>query len=126
MKKEIGVWIDHREAVIVTVMDEGEEIKRISSDADHHTRFSSGSAEGSPEDRRDRRFGEHLHQYYAAVIAAIRDVDSIFILGPGEAKGELEKQMTHDKLNGRIVGIEAADKLTEAQIVAKIRHHFFR
>lgn len=126
MKKEVGVWIDHREAVIVTVMDEGEEVKRISSDAEKHTRFSSGSPEGSPEDRRDRRFGEHLHQYYAEIIATIRNADSIFILGPGEAKGELEKQMTHDKLNGRIVAIEAADKLTEPQIVAKIRHHFFR
>ena len=28
MKKEVGLWIDHREAVIVMVAHEGEEIKR--------------------------------------------------------------------------------------------------
>jgi len=126
MKKELGLWIDHREAVIVTVSKEGEEIKRISSDAEKQGRFSANAPEGSPEDRRDRRFGEHLHQYYAEVIAAIRDADSILILGPGEAKGELEKQLTHEKLSGRIVGIESADKLTEPQIVAKIRKYFFK
>ena len=126
MKKELGLWIDHREAVVVTVSKAGEEIKRISSDTEKQSRFSANAPEGLPEDRRDRRFGEHLHQYYAEVIAAIRDADSILILGPGEAKGELEKQLTHEKLSGRIVGIESADKLTEPQIVAKIRKYFFK
>jgi len=46
-----------------------------------------------PKARRDRRFGEHLHQYYAEVVAAIHDANSILILGPGEAKGELEKRL---------------------------------
>ena len=126
MKKELGLWIDHREAVIVTVAKVGEEIKRISSDMEKHGRFSASSPEGSPEDRRDRRFGEHLHQYYAEVIAAIRDADSILIMGPGEAKGELEKRLEHENLSGRIVGIETADKLTEPQIVVKVRKHFFK
>ncbi len=130
MKKELGLWIDHREAVIVTLIDQGkekgEEVKRINSDAEQHSRFSGNSPEGSPEDRRDRRFGEHLHQYYAEVITAIRDADSILILGPGEAKGELEKRLVQEKLSGRIVGIETEDKLTEPQIVAKVRRHFLR
>lgn len=126
MKKELGLWIDHREAVIVTVSAEGDEIQRVTSDVEKHGHFSSGALQGSPEDRRDRRFGEHLHQYYAEVIAAIREADSILILGPGEAKGELEKQLAQEKLSGRIVGIETEDKLTEPQIVAKVRRHFLR
>lgn len=126
MKKELGLWIDHREAVIVNIAGEGEEIKRISSDVEPHDRFSANSPQGLPEDRRDRRFGEHLHQYYTEVIKAIREADSILILGPGEAKGELEKWLDHEKLSGRIVGIETVDKLTEPQIVAKIRRYFLK
>jgi hypothetical protein len=126
MKKELGLWIDHREAVIVTVAADGEEIKRISSDMEEHGRFSANAPEGSPENRRDYRFGQHLHQYYAAVIAAIREADSILILGPGEAKGELKKQLEQERLGGRLVGIETADKLTEPQIVAKVRQHFLK
>lgn len=70
------------------------------------------------------RFGEYLNQYYAEVMASIGDADSILILGPGKAKGELEELLTHEKLSGRIVGIETSDKLTEPQIVAKVRRYF--
>jgi stalled ribosome rescue protein Dom34 len=126
MKKQLGLWIDHREAVIVTVAPAGEEIKRIDSDMEKHARFSGHSPEGSPEDQRDRRFANHLQQYYDEVVAAIRDADSILIMGPGEAKGELEKRLEQERLSGRIVGIETVDKLTEPQIVAKVRQHFLR
>jgi stalled ribosome rescue protein Dom34 len=124
MKKAVGLWIDHREAVIIRVADDGEAIQRIRSAVEPHGRFSAHAPEGSPEDRRDRRFGEHLHRYYDEVIAAIRDADAILIVGPGEAKGELAQRLEHAKLHDRIVGIETVDKLTDRQIVAKIRQHF--
>jgi stalled ribosome rescue protein Dom34 len=126
MKKELGLWIDHSEAVIVSISNQGEEVKRIRSDVEPHDRFSANAPGGRPEDRRDRRFGEHLHQYYTEVIKAIREADSILIIGPGEAKGELEKFLELEKLSGRIVGLESADKLTEPQIVAKVRHFFLK
>lgn len=130
MKKELGLWIDHREAVIVTAAPKGsaagEVIKHISSDMEEQGRFSANAPEGSPEDRRDRRLGQHLHHYYGEVIAAIRTADSILIFGPGEAKGELKKQLEQEKLDGRIVDIETVDRLTEAQIVAKVRHYFLK
>ena len=125
MKSEIGLWIDHRQAVIVVVTDAGEETKHIISDMEKHVRFSSGSSEdGSQEDVRDRQFGNHLNSYYAEVIAVIRDADSIQIFGPGEAKGELEKRLEHEGLMGRIVDIETVDKMTDRQIAAKVRARF--
>lgn len=59
-------------------------------------------------------------------MAAIRDADSSLILGPGAAKGELEKRLVQEKLSGRIVGIETEHKLTEPQLVAKVRRYFLR
>lgn len=93
MKKEIGLWIDHRKAVIVTITDAGEEIKKITSNMEKHVRFTNGngSEDGSSEDVRDRQFGNHLNSYYDEVLAVVRDANSIQIFGPGEAKGELEK-----------------------------------
>jgi len=125
LQSEIGLWIDHRQAVIVVVTDTGEETKRIISNMEKHVRFSSGSSEdGSQEDVRDRQFENHLNSYYDEVIAVIRDADSIQIFGPGEAKGELEKRLEHEGLKGRIVGIETVDKMTDRQIAAKVRGHF--
>jgi stalled ribosome rescue protein Dom34 len=126
MKRAAGLWIDHRETVIVTIADDGEETRRIESGMEKHVRFSGGSRseEGKADDQRDRQFTGHLNTYYDEVIAYIRDAESILIFGPGEAKGELEKRLANKGLGGRIVGIETVDKMTDRQIAAKVRQHF--
>ncbi len=127
MKKQVGLWIDHRKAVIVTLTDAGEETREIHSNLEKHLRFAGGShADGaqSAEDMRDRGFVNELGEYYDGVIASIRDAEAIQIFGPGEAKGELRKRLESKALGGRIVGIETADKMTDRQIVAKVRGRF--
>ena len=126
MKKLAGLWIDHRKAVIVIVTDSGEEIKEITSNMEKHVRFTGGTAseDGSTEDVRDRQFGNHLNSYYNAVVAVLRDADTIQIFGPGEAKGELEKRIEHAGLKAHILALETMDKLTVRQIVAKVRKRF--
>jgi hypothetical protein len=125
LKKQAGLWIDHRKAVVVLVTDEGEELKKITSDMEKHVRFTGGNAseDGSTEDVRDRQFGNHLNKFYDEVIAYIRDADSIQIFGPGEAKGELEKRIKHEGLKAHILAIETVDKMTDRQISAKVREH---
>jgi hypothetical protein len=125
VKKQIGLWIDHRKAVVVIITDEGEELKKIESNMEKHVRFTGGTAseDGSTEDVRDRRFGNHLNNYYDEVIAVIRGADSIQIFGPGEAKGELEKRLEHEGLKAHIVAVETVDKMSDRQISAKVRQH---
>src|ERR1051326_2988601 len=125
MKKNIGLWIDHRKAVMVIVTEAGEELKKITSNMEKHVRFTNGngSEDGSSEDVRDRKFGNHLNSYYDEVIAAIRGADTIQIFGPGEAKGELEKRLEHEGLKAHIRAIETVDKLSDRQISAKVREH---
>jgi hypothetical protein len=132
MKKEVGLWIDHRKVVIVTIENKVETTREIKSDMEKHVRFSSGThsessdnSQGSrAEDMRDRQFGDHLNRYYDGVISSIRDADSILILGPGEAKGELESRIQREGLEGKIVGIETVDKMTARQVAAKVRDYF--
>jgi hypothetical protein len=126
MKKQAGLWIDHRKAVIVIIKGEEEEIKKITSNMEKHARFTSNSTsdDSSAEDVRDRKFGNHLNSYYDKVIAYIRDADSIQIFGPGEAKGELEKRIEHEGLKAQLLAIETVDKMSDRQISAKVREHF--
>lgn len=127
MKRRVGLWIDHRRAVIVSVSDEGGDTKQIRSNLEKPVR-PSGSARSKagyqPEDQRDRQFVGHLNVYYDEVISCIRDAESILILGPGEAKGEIKKRIESKKLPGCIVGIETVDKMTDRQIAAKVRQYF--
>ena len=123
MKKQVGLWIDHKETVIVTVTGKIEETTQIASNVEKHVRHSGGD-EFTAEDRLDRRFLDHLSKYYDEVISHIRDAESILIFGPGEAKGEFVKRLQSEDLGGRIVGVETADKMTDRQIAARVRQHF--
>jgi hypothetical protein len=126
MKCKAGVWIDHRKAVVVLLTDAGEEIQEIASDMEKHVRFSSGSSEdGSTEDIRERQFAGHLAGFYQNVAAHLQNAEAILLFGPGEAKGELEKLLKGKGLGGRIDQLENADKMTDRQIAAKVRQHFF-
>ena len=121
MKRDVAVWIDHREAVIAAIAGETETTSRIASHVKHGG--ASGSESGA-EDQRDRRFANHLRAYYDAVISHIKDGDGILLLGPGEAKHELEKRIRDAGLGDRIVGVETTDKLTDHQVAAKAREQF--
>jgi len=132
MKTRVGLWIDHKKANIVTVTDKGEEMGLIVSKVEKQPRRSGDSPLRGPyevhqvsaQDSLQRTFTGHLNVYYDAVVAAIRDAESILIFGPGEAKGELQERLKKDGLEGRIVGIETVDKMTDRQIAAKVRRHF--
>ena len=126
MKKQAGLWIDHREAFVVLVGDDAEKTEGVESGMEKHVRFSgrSASEEGSADDQRDRQFAAHLNKFYDEVISHIRDAESILLFGPGEAKGELKKRLANVGLGERVVGIETVDKMTDREIAAKVRQHF--
>jgi stalled ribosome rescue protein Dom34 len=132
MKANVGLWIDHRKATVVTVTEQGEEIGQITSKVEKQLRRASGASPKGPyeaqqvpaDDSRQRAFTGHLNKYYDAVIAAIRGAEAILIMGPGEAKDELKKRLEAKHFGERIVGVEAADKMTNPQIAAKVRQHF--
>lgn len=131
MKTIVGLWIDHRKAVIAVVSDKGEETKVIESNVEKQPGRFAGirstttyeSQKVPADDSRERRFTGHLHDYYDEVIAAISDAESIVIFGPGEAKSELRKRLERDNLGGRIIAVETVDKMTDRQIAAKVREY---
>ncbi|MCE9644695.1 MAG: hypothetical protein K8S20_01755 [Chloroflexi bacterium] len=126
MSQKAGLWIDHRKAVIMLVSEDGEELKTIDSSMEKRVRFSGGdgSEDGSSEDVRDRKFGNHLNNYYDEVIAVVRNASAILIFGPGEAKMELDKRLEHAGLKKHVLPLETVDKMTEQQISSKVREHF--
>ena len=126
MTREVGVWIDHRKAVIAIIASKTEQVRQVTSNMEKHVRYSGAAQEDSAEDQRDKRFTGQLNKYYDQIIGCLRDADSILILGPGEAKGELEERLGREALRGRIVGIETVDKMTDRQVVARVRQRFLK
>jgi len=127
MKKKIGLWIDHREAVIVVLSDKGEQITRIKSDAEKQIRNEGGSRKDglqTTEAIRGKKLDTQLGKYFDDIIADIRDAELIQIFGPGEAKNELAKRLEKYGLKERIIEIKTMDNMTENQIAAKVRERY--
>ncbi len=121
MSRDVAVWIDHRDAIIASIAGDEEKTSRLASKAEHG---GDARGESGAEDQRDRRFANHLRNYYDDVISHIKDASHILLLGPGEAKHELEKRIHEEGLGDQVVGIETADKLTDHQVAARAREQF--
>lgn len=125
MKSQVGLWIDHRETVIVKLIDQVEEIIRITSDVEHPISDSDVDAPHvSQQNRHTKRFDNQLNKYYGELINIICNVSSILIFGPGEAKFDIQKKLQRRGLDKHIEAVEKANSMTESQIAAKVRKHF--
>jgi hypothetical protein len=131
MKTSAGLWIDHREAVIVILSAKGQETMRIKSNVERQLRRAGEPTGGPfpaqevpPDDSREREYQGDLARYYDEVISHLRPADEVLVFGPGEAKVELKKRMGKEKCGSRILTLETGDKMTEPQIAAHVREHF--
>jgi hypothetical protein len=135
MNQNIGLWIDHKQAFLI--WHDRKKVEVIPSNLEPRTHFSgthisSGIRSGGrytqsvdSELRYNDRYNNQLSKYYEKVIDQIKNADSIFIMGPGEAKLEFEKELKkHKNLVRKLLQIETADKMTKNQMVAKVKEFF--
>ena len=142
MKIFVGIWVDHKKAVIATIKrpvrsHEAEEkttLNKINSNVERKVRLSGGSRTGKtpwgPQDvsvdsKIEAHQKEQLKKFYQQIIAAVKDADKILIMGPGEAKHELKKQIEKLKSTAaKIVDLQTIDKVTDKQFTANVRLFF--
>jgi len=138
----MGIWVDHKKAVIVTKKqpersyEEDVElvVTQISSDVERKVRLAGGSRtrntpwgpqEVAVDSKIETRQKQQLKKFYHRIIEVITDADKILIMGPGEAKLELKKEIEKSKaLIPKIVGVQTSDKMTNNQIAAKVKSYF--
>jgi hypothetical protein len=130
MERNIGLWIDHKQAYLIR--NGAKKVEIIPSNIKRRPHFTGGTRIGGAYNQNldsELRHNDHyklqLEKFYAQVIKFIRDADSIFIMGPGEAKLELKKAIQkYNDLRARLVKVEPADKMTINQMIAHVRLFF--
>jgi len=130
MDRNIGLWIDHKQAYAIWSQDGRVEV--IPSHIEPPAHYSGGTQLGGKlnqkadvELRHNDRFRLQLNKYYQQVIVTLKNADSILIMGPGKAKIELEKAIKKNKsMQKRIRKVETADKMTKNQMIAYVRKFY--
>lgn len=130
MDRNVGLWIDHKQAYAIWYEDG--KIEVIPSNIEPPAHASGGTQlggklnqKGDVELHHNDRFRLQLNKYYRHVMSALKDADTILIMGPGQAKLEFEKVVRKNKsMQRRVLKVATADKMTRNQMIAYVRDFY--
>ena len=130
MATKIGLWMDERQALIVSVTNMSAKITKVKSVikdemfAVNAVSGDSGAKQDPAAAHRNRiKIKKALDPYYDGIIDNIWDAREMFIFGTGEAKYELKNRLEKSDLARRIVVIEDTDKMDDYQIIDKMSQY---
>lgn len=132
--KNVGIWIDRKNAKVYSLSETEERMETISSNIHSfkHKGFSGARVKwGGPQDVLSARTMEEkekneLNKYFDEIIHTIHKADAIAVFGPGQ----IPRMFTHrlemkDKiLWTRLKTVEKADKLTDKQFKAHVQNFY--
>jgi hypothetical protein len=136
MQKRIGIWIDNKKAVIVAYGNPEKKpvVREVQSDVERHVRLSGGSRtkrtpwgpqQISSDSTMQARHRQQLRRFHQRIVKEIRGAYKIMLMGPGEAKLGLKKEIDQSKaLSESLVHMETCDKMTQNQLSAHVREFF--
>ncbi len=131
MSKKVGIWLDHEKAYVITLKEGTQDIERIESNVESRVRFEGetkqfsriGGALYNPSKKRTNRRRQQINSYIRDLAERVNKADGIYLFGPAEAKQELNK-LLFSRRNKPSVYIEPAGRMTEKQMIARVREHF--
>lgn len=135
MEKQVGIWIDSKKAIIVTLDGQKEEkITEIDSEVEnsvYHNKEGdkgtfSGSHHSDSEAKFDNRKKEQIDYFLKSVLFYVKGSDYLYLFGPGETKIKLEKKIRDDKSLEKInlKAVETSDSMTLNEIVAQVKDFY--
>ena len=131
--KQTGIWLDKDKAFIVSLENEGETFKTITSNVDHyHVHGGSGTRQkgGTQNVVHDRKYlereNQQLKQYFKNIITAISNSDALVIFGPAGTNEKLSEEIheNHKLLSAKIKSTRKTDSMTDNQVKAWVRDFF--
>jgi hypothetical protein len=130
---QVGIWIDKREAKIVSIENGNDHIKTIISDIeDFNPQGGSGTKfKGGPQDVvQDCKYLERekhqFKEFFKAIVPSIEDATAVVIFGPAQSGEKLHKELQekHFQLCSKIKSVEKADNMTDNQLKAWVRDYY--
>jgi len=121
---QLGIWIDRKQAIIVSVTRDHTVLTKLRSSLRSHGRYH-GAHDSGGERKYEARHEQELSHYLDAVAHHVERGDEVLILGPGETRRALARRIGAIKaLSGVATKAAAADKISDADLVTTIRKRY--
>lgn len=130
--RQVGIWLDFKNANIITLMGEDVRFETLSSEIDpgkfkggHRSKTPYGPMDKVSETRHLEK-KKHQHEaYFERICTEVKDCDELFIMGPAEAKIGLRKYLSeHRELYAKLRDVQTADSLTDNQKIKIVKDFF--
>ncbi|MEC7263591.1 MAG: hypothetical protein VXW38_07605 [Bacteroidota bacterium] len=131
--KQVGIWLDKKEALGVVLEDGGESVFNVESDLEFFNPKggSRSKANWGPQDVvQDSKYMEReknqLKRYFENITLELQDVDELAIFGPAEApeKFMAELEDNYPELAQKVTVSEKTDSITKNQFKALVKQTF--
>ncbi len=133
MKRNIGIWIDSKRAVVIKLLNNTHSLKIITSNIETRERVPGeskrfgrfGNQYLSYEKNRKNKRNQQTNQFLKLLFKNIENCESVVIFGPSNMKNIFAKEIKNNmQLTNKLVGIANSELLTENQMVAWVKKFF--
>lgn len=128
MHNGIGIWMDQTKAVIVKMRGDEATVERLEAAVESKHRSTGGTRASRPywhrsvnsASRADARRAGAIQRFFGDLLRMLGDDALLLLIGPGEGKEAFARYLAQRGHAVPEVGL-AASRLSEAQIVARIK-----
>lgn len=134
MKKNIGIWIDTKQAFIIKLSTNGNHlIKKIDSNIETRERVEGESKKYGRfggqyityERNRSNKKNEQINQFLKNLLKEIENCDKVVLFGPSKMKKLLKKEIKSNiQLSKKLLGVHNSELLTENQMIAWVKDYY--
>jgi len=131
--KQVGIWLDQKEADIITVENESLKFKTIYSGIETRERILGETKQYSrfgdqflnDEKDKENKISELTKKYLRSVLTSLKDANEIMIFGPAQMKIKLKKLISKNpSIFSNLKEVKSAENMTENQKIAFVKSYF--
>ena len=134
IKNRYAIWIDHRKAIMLCADADGNLTEEdMLSPIGHRDKFAGEETNKtnsswhvvSNESHRQHKEENDFHGFLKEIVAKLNRPEGLLILGPGDARHELQNEVEKEKsLHGLVMENRPADKMTDFELTAAMKEYF--
>lgn len=133
MKTRAGIWLDAEKSFIVFLNNGNARVEMIESGIETRVRFEGerkpfsrlGGMLYNPAKKRTERKKHRLKDYFETLKTMLQPAGEIYVFGPAGTGKQFSRHMySCRQMRDRVVKVERTDRMTEKQMVAKVKDFF--
>ncbi|REE82240.1 hypothetical protein BX611_1786 [Lutibacter oceani] len=134
MKKNIGIWIDTKQAIIIKLSQNNHHsIKKIESNIETRERVEGetkkygrfGGQYTTYEKNRLNKKNEQINHFLKELLKEIENCDAVVIFGPSKMKKLFAKEIRNNmQFSKKLLGVHNSELITENQMVAWVNEYY--